>query len=142
LPRSRDPAICRPGTAKRVPHNPGSSDRARTAAVTHATYSNDKPSLGGSGVDEHGIVEFRVVSPDQQSSQRWVDPRLEFPVKLRAADGTTIALERIRVEAQPASLFVVPAGYRKFTPQAPIDRIKRSDVWVDPSHAYQPNPTQ
>jgi hypothetical protein len=63
----------------------------------------------------------------------WVDPDLEFPIKLRAADGTTIALEHIRLKAQPASLFAMPPGYRKSDPQALIDRIKHSDVWVGPS---------
>jgi hypothetical protein len=82
--------------------------------------------------DGRGTLEYRVVSPDQQSSQRWIDPDLEFPVKLRAADGTTIALEHIRIEAQPATLFALPPGYRKFDPQALIERIKHSDVWVDP----------
>jgi hypothetical protein len=81
-------------------------------------------------VDGRRTIEYRVVSPDQKSSQRWIDPDLEFPVKLRAADGTTIALEHIRVEAQPASLFAMPPGYRKSDPQALIDRIKHSDVWV------------
>jgi hypothetical protein len=78
--------------------------------------------------DNSGTFEYRVLSPDP--SQRWIDPILEFPVKLRAADGTTIALEHIRVEAQPASLFAIPPGYRKFDPQALIERIKHSDVWV------------
>jgi hypothetical protein len=76
-------------------------------------------------------IEYHVVSPDQNTSQRWVDPRLKFPVKLRAADGATIALEHIRTEAQPANLFAVPPGYRKFEPQALIERIKHSDVWAD-----------
>src|SRR5580704_2478233 len=49
---------------------------------------------GGGG----GTIEYRVDSPDQNSSLRWIDPRLEFPVKLKAADGGTIALENIRVE--------------------------------------------
>jgi hypothetical protein len=79
-----------------------------------------------------GILEYRVLSPDQTLSQRWIDPGLGFPVKLRAADGTTIELEHIRIEAQPASLFVVPAGYRKLDPQALIERIKHSDVWAAP----------
>jgi hypothetical protein len=77
-----------------------------------------------------GAIEYRVVPPDQNSSLRWIDPRLEFPVKLKAADGGTIALENIRVEAQPANLFAIPAGFHKFDPQALIDRIKHSDVWA------------
>jgi hypothetical protein len=57
---------------------------------------------------------------------------LAFPVKLRAADGTTMALEHIRFETQPASLFTLPPNYRKLEPQALIERVKHSDVWVAP----------
>ena len=78
-------------------------------------------------------IEYRVVSADGSVSQRWIDAELKFPVKLRAADGTTIALEHIRVAAQPAGLFDLPPGYRKFDPQGIIDRIKHSDVWAAPS---------
>jgi hypothetical protein len=83
-------------------------------------------------VDGRRTIEYRVVSPDQKWSRGWIDPDLEFPIKLRAADGTTIALEHIRVEAQPASLFALPPGYRKSDPQALIERIKHSDVWAGP----------
>ena len=83
-------------------------------------------------VDGRRTIEYRMVSPDQKWSRGWIDPDLEFPIKLRAADGTTIALEHIRVEAQPASLFALPPGYRKSDPQALIERIKHSDVWAGP----------
>jgi hypothetical protein len=77
-------------------------------------------------------VQFRVSSPASPSSRRWIDSDLEFPVKLLAPDGTTIALEHILVEAQPASRFAIPAGFRNFDPRALIERIKHSDAWVDP----------
>jgi hypothetical protein len=83
-------------------------------------------------VDGRRIIEYRVTSADQKSTRAWIDPDLEFPIKVRAADGTTITLEHIRLEAQPASLFAVPSGYRKSDPQALIERIKHSDVWVGP----------
>jgi hypothetical protein len=85
----------------------------------------------GANANANGAIEYRVDSPDQNSNLRWIDPRLGFPVKLKAADGGTIALENIRVEAQPANLFAIPAGFRKFDPQGLIDRIKHNDVWVD-----------
>jgi hypothetical protein len=87
--------------------------------------------IGTSIVAGRGATEYRLVAPQEQSSQRWVDAELDFPMKLRAADGTTISLEHIRVEAQPMSLFAVPPEYRRLEPQALIDRIKHSDVWVD-----------
>jgi hypothetical protein len=31
---------------------------------------------------------------------------------------------------QPASSFELPASYRKFNPEALIEQIKQSDVWV------------
>jgi hypothetical protein len=46
-------------------------------------------------------------------------------------DGTTISAENIREEPQPAPLFEIPSGLRKFDPEALIKRIKQSDVWVD-----------
>ena len=78
-------------------------------------------------------VEYQVVSPQQQSSRRWIDADLGFPVKLQAADGTTVSLENIRIETQPAGLFNLPQGFQKLDPQALINKIKHSDVWVEPS---------
>jgi hypothetical protein len=46
-------------------------------------------------------------------------------------DGTSITAEDIHEEPQPAHLFEIPSGLRKFDPEALIKRIKQSDVWVD-----------
>ena len=92
-------------------------------------------------IDGRRAVQFRVSSlaspsspssPSMPSSRRWIDPDLEFPVKLVASDGTTIALEHILVEAQPANRFAIPPGFRNFDPRALIERVKHSDAWVDP----------
>jgi hypothetical protein len=77
-----------------------------------------------------GPAEYRIASPPRESSQVWIDPQLAFPVKLRAADGSTTALEHIQLAAQPANLFAVPTDYRKSDPQALIERMQHSDVWV------------
>jgi hypothetical protein len=90
--------------------------------------------IRGETVDGGGTIEYRVVSADQKVSRRWIDTRLEFPVKWQTADGTTFSLEHIRMEEQPATLFALPPSYRKFDPQALIERIKHSDVWADPPH--------
>jgi hypothetical protein len=87
---------------------------------------------GSELLDGRRTIRYALVSPDRESSQRWIDPNLAFPVKLRAPDGTTIALEHIRIEPQPPTLFTLPPGYRKSSPQSLIDRIKHSDVWVNP----------
>jgi hypothetical protein len=92
-------------------------------------------------IDGRRAVQFRVSSPaspsspsssSSSSSRRWIDSDLEFPVKLLASDGTTIALEHILVEAQPANRFAIPRGFRNFDPRALIERVKHSDAWVDP----------
>jgi hypothetical protein len=44
-----------------------------------------------------------------------------------------IDLTNISEVPQPEGLFEVPAGYQKFDPQQLIERIKQSDVWVEPT---------
>jgi hypothetical protein len=82
-------------------------------------------------VGDRRATSYRVAFAEN-SSRRWIDSDLGFPVKLLAADGTTIALEHIRIGAQPAGLFDLPQGFRKLDPRALIERIKHSDAWVDP----------
>jgi hypothetical protein len=82
-------------------------------------------------MDGRPTTECRVVTPDQDSSRRWIDSSLGFPVRVRMSDGASFALENIRIAAQSAQLFVIPPGYRKLDPHALIERIKHSDVWVD-----------
>ena len=115
-------------------------DPANPCAQWQAAARNaGVPGAGGDWHCEHaqttsvdGAVEYTVTSPDGESTQRWIAAKLQFPVKLRAPDGTTLTLEHIRLEAPTAALFSVPAGYRKSDPQALLDRIKHSDVWVEP----------
>ena len=86
-----------------------------------------------SSINGRETLEYSVTSSDNAAAtQSWIAPDLGFPVKWRASDGTTFTLEHIRVEAQPAELFAVPADYRKLDPQALIERIKHSDVWAAP----------
>jgi hypothetical protein len=56
-------------------------------------------------------------------------------VQIETADGTVISADHIRDEPQPAQSFDIPAGLRKFDPQALIRRIQQSDVWVEPPAA-------
>jgi hypothetical protein len=78
-----------------------------------------------------GILKYRATSPRGGADYAWVDPRIGFVVKFRFADGSTVALDNIRPVPQPAALFMFPADYRKFDPRQLIQRIKKSDVWVD-----------
>lgn len=60
----------------------------------------------------------------------WIDRTLRFPLRIKTEDGAIIALEQIKDEPQAASLFEVPSNFRKFSPEALIEQIKQSDVWV------------
>jgi hypothetical protein len=107
---------------------------ARNAGVPNAGGEWHCERIDTARVDGHDTtVQYTVVSSNQESTQRWIDTALNFPVKLRQSDGATVALEHIRVAAQPASLFNVPSHYRKSDPRALIERIKQSDVWVEPA---------
>ncbi len=118
-----------------VPVDPADPCRQWQAAAQNAGESRTLGDwhcerIGNASTSDGMTIEYQVVFPDPESSRRWIDRDLEFPVKLRVADGSSVALEKIRVEAQPATLFSVPPGYRRFDPQGLIDRIKHSDVWV------------
>jgi hypothetical protein len=82
-------------------------------------------------INQHPVIEYRVSMPDGRSSYGWVDSMIGFPVKWQAADGNLFALQNILLDAQPANLFSIPPDYRKLDPQALLERIKHSDVWVD-----------
>ena len=93
--------------------------------------------LDGKGVD-HWRCEslqqaiFRIITVDQSVDQRIIDAKLQFPVKVISADGSSMTLEHIHLAPQSAELFVVPRGYQAFDPRALVERIKRSDVWAAP----------
>jgi hypothetical protein len=75
---------------------------------------------------------FAVSAPAHGAEKRWIDPTLRFPVKAEQADGSVLELQHVTRAAQPEGLFEIPAGYRRFDPEALIGRIKQSDVWVEP----------
>jgi hypothetical protein len=81
---------------------------------------------------DRGKREFQVIVGERNWSHRRVDSALKFPVRLLDADGKTIALEHVRIEAQLDHLFALPQGYRKWEPDEIVERIKHSDVWVGP----------
>jgi hypothetical protein len=105
------------------------AENAAAAGVAGAWHCERIPR---DAADAPGIVGFRVVTPDHASSERWVDTRLAFTVRVRAADGSMLTLEHVRPGVQPAQLFAVPSDYQRFDPQALIERIKHSDVWAAP----------
>ncbi len=75
---------------------------------------------------------YRVTVSSGSGFVGWIDRERRFPVQIKTADGTLIAADHIRDEPQPAQIFEVPAGARRFDPQALIRQIQQSDVWVAP----------
>jgi hypothetical protein len=88
--------------------------------------------LGPDSVAGRNVIKYQATSPQGRADYGWIDPQLKFPVTFQYEDGTKIELGNIREASQPARLFEIPADYRKFDPQQLIERIKQSDVWVEP----------
>ena len=75
---------------------------------------------------------WRAVSPQQRTYGARIDRELKFPLRITTNFGTSFSLTEIVQAPQPASLFRIPLNFKKFDPQALIDQIKHSDVWVEP----------
>jgi hypothetical protein len=75
-------------------------------------------------------IGYRAVPASGPEFLGWIDPMRKFPLRIKMEDGAIVTAENIRDEPQPAQSFEIPAGLRKFDPQALIQRIKQSDVWV------------
>jgi hypothetical protein len=88
--------------------------------------------LGQDNVVGRCVVKYQVTSPQGRADNGWIDPLLKFPVMFQFQDGTRVELDNIRKGPQPAELFEIPSDLRKFDPRQLIERIKQSDVWVDP----------
>jgi len=80
------------------------------------------------------LRKYRLESRRDSPLWCWIDVDRAFPVRLRRADGSLIDLVSIRDETPDAALFEIPAGFRKFDPEALLERIRQSDVWVEPVH--------
>jgi hypothetical protein len=89
--------------------------------------------IGPDVLDGRSTIKYRRISPQNQSYLSWIDPRLNFPVRVQIEGGAVFDLMNISEAPQPEGLFEVPVGHRKFDPQQLIERIKQSDVWVEPT---------
>jgi hypothetical protein len=85
---------------------------------------------GEEPIGGQNVVGYRAVPASGQEFLGWIDPARKFPLRIETGDGAIISAENIRDEPQPAQLFEMPPGLRKFDPQALIQQIKQSDVWV------------
>jgi hypothetical protein len=104
------------------------------AKLAGATDRNDPwrcERVGEESVGGRSVVVYRAISSPGRELLGWIDPNLKFPLSIRMQDGTSITVENIHEGSQPAHLFEIPSGSRKFDPEALIKRIKQSDVWVD-----------
>jgi hypothetical protein len=88
--------------------------------------------VGDDTADGRPTIKYRAISPQGRRYQSSISLALRFPVRLQSEDGAVVELVNIQEAPQPESLFTVPPDYRKFDPQKLIDRIKQSDVWVEP----------
>ena len=89
--------------------------------------------LGPDAVAERNVIKYLATLPQGQAETGWIDPQLKFPLRFQYQDGTKIEFNSIREGSQPFELFRIPADFRKFDPLQLIERIKQSDVWVEPS---------
>ena len=78
------------------------------------------------------VTAYRAVSAANEQILGWIDPEYKFPLQIKTQDGALITVENIRDMLPSAQPFDIPPGFRKFDPQALIERIKQSDVWVAP----------
>jgi hypothetical protein len=85
---------------------------------------------GEGAVGGHHTTAYRAVSGAGREIVGWIDAARKFPLRIETEDGATITAGNVRDEPQPAQLFEVPQGFRKFDPETLIQRIKQSDVWV------------
>ena len=86
--------------------------------------------VGEETIGERSAIGYRAVRASGQEFLGWIDPVRKFPLRIKMEDGAVITAENIRNEPQPAQSFEMPANLRKFDPQALIQQIKQSDVWV------------
>jgi len=78
-------------------------------------------------------VKFNATSPGGRSVA-WIDRQLKFPVKIETEDGVVFLLENIKEGPQPAEMFVIPVGCKKFDPRQLLEWLKHTDIWVEPTH--------
>jgi hypothetical protein len=88
--------------------------------------------LGEAMRDGRAEIIYRAISPLGRVSLVWIDAKLGFLSRLRDEDGTGFELKDVKQGPQGDNLFEVPEGYGKFDPKQLIERIKQSDVWVEP----------
>ena len=81
-------------------------------------------------IEARETIVYRATPAAGHAFTGWIDRIRKFPLRIKTDDGAVVTAASIRDEQQAAVLFELPKGARKFDPQALIERIKQSDVWV------------
>lgn len=87
--------------------------------------------LGEERLDGRSAIIYRAAIDGVERMTGWIDPQLNFPLQIKLPDGAVFAARAIQMQAQAPELFAIPAGFRKFDPDALLQRVKQSDVWVE-----------
>ncbi len=69
--------------------------------------------VGGEALNGRSTVKYQAGTPQGQTYLAWIDTNLKFMVKTQDPTGKGMELRNIKEGAQPASLFELPADYRK-----------------------------
>jgi hypothetical protein len=88
--------------------------------------------IGEDVIGGRHVTVYRAVGAADEQILGWIDPEYKFPLQIKTQDGAVVTAENIRDTPASARLLEIPQGFRKFDPEALIERIKQSDVWVAP----------
>ena len=69
--------------------------------------------VGNETVNGRSTVKYEGTNSKGETGTVWLDPKLRFPVKWQDKSGGG-ELRNIQEGSQPASLFEIPSGYKKF----------------------------
>ena len=69
--------------------------------------------IGNETVNGRSTVKYEGTNAKGETGDVWLDPKLRFPVKWEGKNGSW-ELRNIQEGTQPASLFEIPADYKKF----------------------------
>ena len=76
--------------------------------------------VGDNTVNGRSAVKYQAVTAQGKVQYAWLDTKLKFLVKAEDAEGKGMELKNIKEGSQPASLFEIPADYRKMDMQQMI----------------------
>lgn len=78
--------------------------------------------VGPDTVNGRSAVKYEATSPEGEQNHAWIDPKLKVMVKSESAQGG-MELQDVKEGPQQASLFEVPAGYKKMDMQEIMKRL-------------------